>query len=227
MRVSDSPGAGDGNGRRTARTRVRRNPGRASHALEDIYAMLDAGLLCHVGYQLDEGPFVTPTAYWREGDRVYWHGSAASRMLKHQSMRMPVCLTVSHFDGLVMARSAFHHSVNYRSVMIFGTSEPVTDVQEKRRQLALFMERIAPGRWDQVRKPTTRELRLTSLMSLPLDEAVLKSRSGPPVDDAADYDLDVWAGVLPVTTRAGRPVDDPALADGIAPPRGLRSLKTN
>lgn len=220
-----TPAAADS--RRTARNRLRRRPDRGSHRMADLHEVLDAGLLCHVGYDFDGSPFVTPTAYWREGDFVYWHGSAASRMLKTQTGGVPVCFTVSHFDGLVLARSAFHHSVNYRSVMAFGTSEPVREADEKRRQLALFMERFAPGRWDQVRPPTARELRLTTVMRLSLDEAVLKTRSGPPKDDPADMTLDVWAGVLPIRTRAGRPVPDPALADGTAVPRGLQKLVTN
>lgn len=213
--------------RRTSRTRVRRQPARGSHDLAAIHAVLDAGLLCHVGYEFGSGPFVTPTAYWREGNRVYWHGSAASRMLKAQASGVPVCFTVSHFDGLVLARSAFHHSVNYRSVMAFGTGELVTDAEEKARQLELFMERLAPGRWAEVRRPTARELRLTTVIGLELDEAVLKCRSGPPSDDDADYALDVWAGVLPIATRAGRPEPDPRQPAARPAPRGLGRLRTN
>jgi uncharacterized protein len=211
----------------TDRTRIKRNPARGSYDPDTVHAILDAGLVCHVGYAIDSRPYVTTTAYWREGDRVYWHGSAASRMLSRQSERVPVCFTVAHLDGLVMARSAFHHSVNYRSVTAFGLSEPILDEDEKRRQLRLFMERIAPGRWAEVREPSRRELRLTTLMSLKLEEVVAKTRSGPPADDDADYALPVWAGVLPVKRVVLTPVHDPRLPDGRDAPEVLRQLRAD
>lgn len=213
--------------RRTDRTRVRRNPGRASYDRDAVHAILDAGVLCHVGYVVDATPHVTTTAYWREHDLVYWHGSAASRMLRHQADGVPVCFTVAHFDGLVMARSAFHHSVNYRSVTAFGLSRPVLDEDEKRRQLRLFMERLAPGRWDEVRPPNARELRLTTLMSLKLDEAVAKVRSGPPIDDEADYEVPVWAGVLPLQRSVLTPVADSRVPAGLTPPPELVRLQVD
>lgn len=209
----------------TERTRLRRSPARGSYDRDTVYAILDAGLVCQIGYNVGGQPYVTTTAYWREGEHVYWHGSAASRMLKQQSERVPVCFTVAHLDGLVMARSAFHHSVNYRSVTAFGVSEPVVDEVEKRRQLQLFMERIAPGRWTEVREPTRRELRLTTLMSLKLEDVVAKTRSGPPIDDEADYALPVWAGVLPVRRTLGPPVPDPRLPVEYAVPNGWLELR--
>lgn len=212
---------------RTSRTRLKRRPERAHYDAQAIHAVLDAGLICHVGYVIDGAPFVTPTSYWREGDRVYWHGGAAGTMLKQQRQGVKVCLTVTHCDGLVLARSAFHHSMNYRSVMAFGTAEPITDGAEKRRQLALFVERIAAGRNETIRAPTTKELRVTSVISLKLEEVVLKVRSGPPKDDAEDMALPVWAGVLPVDTRIGKPQPDPQLDSAIATPKGLRGIPIN
>lgn len=212
---------------RTKRTRLKREPGRANYDREAVHAVLDAGLLAHVGYVIDGTPYVTPTAYWRDGDIIYWHGAAAGRMLKHQREGVDVCVTVSHFDGLVLARSAFHHSANYRSVMAFGRCELVDDPDEKMRQLEIFMERMAPGRSQEARMPSPREMRLTSVLALPLEEVVLKSRSGPPVDDDEDMKLDVWAGVLPIETKVGAPQDDPKLRAGIKRPKGLRKLQTN
>ncbi len=212
---------------RSARTRLKRRPDRARYDVEAVHAALDAGLICHVGYVIDGVPFVTPTSYWRDGDRLYWHGAAAGGMLKHQQQGVPVCVAVTHCDGIVLARSAFHHSMNYRSVMAFGTAEPITDAAEKRRQLALFVDRVAAGRDAQVRAPTARELRVTTVMALKLEEVVLKVRSGPPKDDAADMALPVWAGVLPVTTRIGQPEPDPDLDPNITMPKHLRRTPIN
>lgn len=223
----NGPSGASGQYRKTARNRLGRRPDRGHYDREAVHAVLDTGLLAHVGYVIDGQPFVTPTAYWREHSRVYWHGGAAGRMLKFQRDGVPVSFAVSHFDGLVMARSAFHHSVNYRSVIAFGDSRLVDDPAEKRRLLELFMERLAPGRWPDVRPPSNRELRLTSVMSLELDEVVVKVRAGPPVDDEADYALPVWAGVVPIETVVGEPMADPRLADGTATPRMLRRLVTN
>lgn len=212
---------------RTDRTRLKRAPKRANYDVEAVHAALDAGLLCHIGYVIDGLPYVTPTAYWREGEHVYWHSATAGRMARHQTAGADVAFTVSHFDALVMARSAFHHSVNYRSVMAFGRCEEVTDPDERLRQLELFIERIAPGRWQQIRPPNPRELRKTSVLRLKLEEVVLKARSGPVSDDEEDMAIPVWAGLLPVETRIGKPESDPQLADGIPVPRVLRRLKTN
>lgn len=211
--------------RRTDRTTLKRKPGVAQYDKADIHEILDAGFMCHVAYQVDDSPYVTSTAYWREGDYVYWHGSGAGRMLQAQKDGIPVCFSVAHLDGLVMARSAFHHSVNYRSVTAFGVTELVEGADEKRRQLELFMERIAPGRWDEVREPSARELRLTTIVRLELDEVVAKCRAGDPVDDEADYSLPVWAGVVPIEREVRPLVDDSRLAEGIEAPGNLSKVR--
>jgi nitroimidazol reductase NimA-like FMN-containing flavoprotein (pyridoxamine 5'-phosphate oxidase superfamily) len=200
------------------RTRVRRMPTRGAYDRAAIDAILDAGLMCHVAYVVDGQPYVTPTAHWRDGDHVYWHGSSASRMLRTQVGGAPVCLTVSLLDGLVLARSGFHHSMNYRSVMALGQAEQVQETDAKLHALKAFMDRLVPGRWEQLRPPTTQELKATTILRLALDEASAKIRTGPPVDDEEDYALPVWAGVLPLTLSAGAPIADPRMAPGTALP---------
>lgn len=209
----------------TGRTKVKRLFARGRYDRETVYGILDAGLLCHVGYVIDGQPYVTPTAYWRDGERVYWHGSSASKMLKLQKTGVPVCFTVAHLDGLVLARSGFHHSVNYRSVMAFGQAEPILEAAEKERQLKIFMDRLTPGRWEQLRPLTGQDLKATTVMSLRLDEVVAKVRSGPPSDDEEDYALPVWAGEVPIYRVLGGAVDDPKLTPGIAQPDYLRQLE--
>jgi nitroimidazol reductase NimA-like FMN-containing flavoprotein (pyridoxamine 5'-phosphate oxidase superfamily) len=209
----------------TPRTRVKRLGYRACYDRETVYAILDAGLICHVGYVIDGQPYVTPTAYWREGDRVFWHGSSASRMLRRLKEGVPVCLTVAHLDGLVLARSGFHSSINYRSVMAFGTAEPVTDETAKLAALEAFSERITPGRWDELRPVNKQELKATLVMSLKLEEVAAKVRDGPPADEEEDYDLPVWAGVVPIRRAIDRPVDDPRLKTGLATPDYLEAIK--
>lgn len=210
---------------KTDRTRVKRLPDRGHYDRDTVYAILDAGLVCHVGYTIDDHPFVTPTACWREGDHLYWHGSSASRMLRAQAGGIPVCVTVTHLDGLVLARSGFHHSLNYRAVMAFGNAEIVTDVDEKRAAMRAFVERVVPGRWDVTRPPTDQELKATSVLRLSLQEASAKVRTGPPIDDDADYTLPVWAGVVPVTLTLGTPQPDPRLADRTASPPSIGSIR--
>ncbi|MGF1609589.1 MAG: pyridoxamine 5'-phosphate oxidase family protein [Kiloniellales bacterium] len=209
----------------TAKTRIKRLHQRGHYDRETVYAILDAGLLCHVGYLIEGQPYVTPTAYWREGDHVYWHGSSASRMLRRLEGGVPVCFTVALLDGLVLARSGFHCSINYRSVMAFGTARPVADTAAKEAALTAFTERLVPGRWAEMRPPTTQELKATTVMTLRLDEAVAKVRSGPPIDDEEDYALPVWAGVLPVHTSLGQPVPDERLGDDIAVPAYLADVR--
>lgn len=209
----------------TPRTTVKRRPERGRYDRATVHAILDAGFICHVGYVIHGRPFVTPTAYWREGERVYWHGSVASRMLKALKTGVPACLTVSHLDGLVLARSAFHHSLNYRSVMILGTARAVEGAAAKARALRAFMDRIAPGRWDEVRAPTGRELKGTTVVSMPLEEVSAKVRPGGPIDDEADYALDCWAGVLPVMTVTGTPIPDTRLKPGVPTPAYLKAFK--
>ncbi len=192
----------------TDRTQVKRLPKRGNYDREMVYSILDSAFVCHVGFSVDGQPYVIPTNYGRSGDTLYLHGSAASRMLKTLSGGVPVCVTVTHVDGLVLARSAFHHSVNYRSVVILGKAQLVEDPAEKMEALRIFTEHVMKGRWDEVRIPTEQELKATSVLSLPLEEVSAKVRTGGPVDDEADYALPVWAGVLPLETVAKAPVPD-------------------
>ncbi len=205
----------------TARARVKRLPKRGHYDHATVHAVLDAGVIGHVGYAIDGQPFVTPTAYWREGGTLYWHGSSASRMLRHLESGLPACLAVSHLDGFVMARSGFHHSMNYRSVMAFGTARLVADDAAKLAALQAFVARLYPGRWDEVRAPNPQEMKATKVIAMEIEEAAAKVRSGPPGDDEADYALPGWAGVIPVTTVIGRAVDDPRLAPGAVWPQHL------
>ena len=206
------------------RTRARRAHERARYDRPSLDAILDAGLLCHVGYVIDGTPYVTPTLYWRDGDRVYWHGSSASRMLRAAD-GAEVCVTVSHLDGLVLARSGFHHSVNYRSVMLFGRAHKVDDTDELEAQLELFMEQILPGRWADLRPPTVQEIKATTLLSLAIDEASAKVRDGPPVDDEEDYGWPVWAGVLPFRTVVDTPAPCPRLDPALAVPANVAGFR--
>ncbi|MCM1945692.1 pyridoxamine 5'-phosphate oxidase family protein [Streptomyces sp. G2] len=200
----------------TERTRLRRMREKGSHRRADLDAVLAAGWLCHLGVTVDGVPMVVPTAYGVEGDRLYVHGSVASRSL----VRAPdttVCVTVTHVDGLVLARSVFEHGVNYRCAMVYGVPELVTDPEEKLRGLRALTEQSSPGQWEYVRRPSRKELAATSLLALDLTEASVKTRSGPPDDgDSEDAELGVWAGVLPVVTTFGVPVPDPALPAELA-----------
>ena len=207
--------------RPTARSKVKRLPKRGHYDRATVHGVLDAGLLGHVGYAIDGQPFVTPTAYWREGERLYWHGSSASRMLRHLEAGTPACLTASHLDGFVLARSGFHHSLNYRSVMAFGTAQLVADPAEKLAALHAFVERLYPGRWDEVRPPTAQELKATKMIVMAIEEAVAKIRTGGPVDDEEDYALPCWAGVIPVQQTIGAAVPDARLTPGTAWPEHL------
>ncbi len=209
----------------TERTRLKRVHERGHFDKATVHAILDAGMICHVGYVVDGAPYVTPTIYWREGDMVYWHGSSASRMLRHQAAGAPVCLTVSLIDGIVLARSGFHHSVNYRSVMVFGAAREVVDAQAKERHLEIFMERLFPGRWAEIRAVEDQELKATTLLGMAIEEASAKVRTGPPVDDEPDYALPIWAGILPLETVAGAPVPCPRLAETTAEPAYVRAYK--
>jgi nitroimidazol reductase NimA-like FMN-containing flavoprotein (pyridoxamine 5'-phosphate oxidase superfamily) len=205
------------------KSRVRRLPDRARYDVETVYSILDAGFVCHVGYVIDGAPYVTPTAYWREGDHLYWHGSHASRMLD-VAAGQNVCVSVTHVDGLVVARSAFHHSVNYRSAMLFGTARLVDDMEHKERALERFVERIYPGRWSGLRPVTRNELKATKVLHMKIDEASAKIRSGPPNDDAEDYSLPIWAGVVPLSIVHGEIVPDERLARDIAAPENMQDF---
>lgn len=202
----------------TDRTAVRRLPKRGSYDRGVLHAILDQGLVCHVGFAVDGQPYVIPTTYGRVGDRLYVHGSAASRMLKTMRGGIPVCVTVTHLDGLVLARSAFHHSMNYRSAVVLGIAEEVVDPRERWDALRAIVDHVVPGRWDAVRAPSETELRATLVLRLAIEEASAKIRTGPPVDDDADYALPVWAGELPMRTTLLPAVADPRLTPGIPPP---------
>lgn len=208
----------------TTKTKIKRLNKRAHYDRATTYAVLDAGLVAHVGYVFDGHPYVTSTSYWREGDRLLWHGSSASRMLRTLKGGIPVCVNVSLIDGLVLARSGFNHSVNYRTVMMFGQAEPVTDESEKLRTLEAFTERLFPGRWQELRPVTAQEMKATLVLSMPIEEAATKIRTGPPGDDEADYASDVWAGVVPLKLVAGEPVADPRLKPGVPLPDYLRGF---
>ncbi|MBV9555231.1 MAG: pyridoxamine 5'-phosphate oxidase family protein [Alphaproteobacteria bacterium] len=199
----------------TPRSRVRRHPERAHYDRATVHAILDAALMCHIGYAIDGKPYVTPTLFWREGERLYWHGSSASRMLRQQAEGIPVCLTVSHIDGLILARCAFRHSLNYRAVMAFGTAAIVTDPAEKEAGFNAFIERIYPGRTGIMRRIAPPELKATTLMGMTIEEASAKIRSGGPLDLEEDHAADCWAGTLPIAMRVGAPLPDEKVA-----PRG-------
>ena len=201
----------------TERVRVKRMHERGAYDRATIDAILDATPVAHVGYVFDGQPFVTPTLQWREGDHVYWHGSAASRMLETAD-GADVCVTVTLIDGIVLARSAFHHSVNYRSVMLVGRASMVTDPAAKEERLKTFVDGMFPGRWDALRPATAKELKATSVLSIEIGEASAKVRTGPPKDDEEDYALDIWAGVLPLRTETLAPIDDPRLKAGLSAP---------
>ena len=195
----------------TPRTRVVREADRGVYDRETAYRILDEGFLCHVGFVADGQPFVIPTSYGRKDASLYIHGSAASRMLRQMKEGIPVCITVTLLDGLVLARSVFNHSMNYRSVVILGKATLVEQPAEKLEALRLLSEHILPGRWDDARQPNERELKATSVLRLPIEEFSAKVRTGPPVDAEEDYSFPTWAGVVPLEMTAGTPVNDPRL----------------
>jgi uncharacterized protein len=209
----------------TDRTQVKRLPKRGHYERETVCSILDTAFVCHVGFSVDGQPFVIPTNFGRAGDTLYLHGSAASRMLKTLSGGVPVCVTVTHVDGLVLARSAFHHSVNYRSVVILGRAQLVEDPAEKMEALRIFTEHVMKGRWNDVRIPTEQELKATIVLSLPLEEVSAKVRTGGPIDDEADYALPVWAGVLPLETVAKAPLPDAQRKNDPPIPEYLKNYK--
>ncbi len=192
----------------TARTRVVREPQRAVYDREAAYKILDEGFICHVGFSLDGQPFVIPTGYGRIGDSLFIHGSAASRMLRNMDQGIPLCVTVTLLDGLVLARSIFNHSMNYRSVVVLGTAFKVEEGEEKIAALRALSEHILPGRWVESRLPNEKELKATTVMRLPITEFSAKVRQGPPIDDEEDYSFRTWAGVIPLNVVAGAPMPD-------------------
>ncbi|HKY26690.1 MAG TPA: pyridoxamine 5'-phosphate oxidase family protein [Pyrinomonadaceae bacterium] len=203
----------------TERTKLKRLPARGVYDRDLVYRILDEGLICHVGFAVEGRPYVIPTGYARVDDQLYIHGSQASRMLRTLHRGVEACVTVTLLDGLVLARSAFHHSMNYRSVVIFGNARLVDDPQAKLSALRAFSEHMIRGRWDEVRQPTEEEMRATTVLSLPLEEASAKVRTGPPLDDEEDYELPIWAGVIPLSLVAGAPVPDLRLNPEIEVPR--------
>lgn len=209
----------------TERTQVRRLPKRGNYDRETVYRILDEAMVCHVGFVVDGQPFVIPTGFGRDGDTLYIHGSAASRMLGAAAQGIQICITVTLLDGLVLARSAFHHSMNYRSVVILGNARSVESEDEKVAALRIFTEHIVPGRWNDIRKPTVQELKATSVLAIPLKEASAKIRTGPPIDDDEDYALPIWAGVLPLQTIPGAPIKDPRLGHELAPPGNVTNYR--
>lgn len=199
-------------------SKIKRHPERGSYDRDAVYAILDAGLVCHVGYVLGDQPLVTPTIHWREGDTLYWHGSAASRMLETLAAGVKACVTVTLVDGLVVARSAFTHSMNYRSAMVFGTAKLVEGREAKLAALRHLIDRLYPGRWATLRAPLEKEIKATSVIAMPIEEASAKVRKGPPLDHDHDMGEPVWGGVIPLTLVPGPPVADPKNIPGLAMP---------
>ncbi len=208
----------------TERTRVKRVNENAKYDEATIHAILDAQPMCTVGYVFNGTPYVTPTLQWREGNHIYWHGSAASRMLE-ACEETQVCVNVTVFDGMVMARSAFEHSCNYRSVMAFGIARKVVDRDQKEARLKAMVEQLFPGRWDMLRAMKEKELKATTILGLELNEVSAKVRNGPPLDDEDDYGLPIWAGVIPMQMVALPAVDDPRLLAGLAAPEHVGKFK--
>ena len=205
---------------KTDRTKLVRNPNRADYNRDVVNEIIDATSLCHVSYIIDGRPYVTPTLQWREGDTIYWHGSSASRFLR-QIVNKEVCISITHFDGIVLARSAFHHSINYRSVMLFGEAHKIKD-GDKNQLLENFVEALIPGRWETLRPMTDQEAKATTVFSMPIDEGSAKVRTGYPVDDDEDYSLPIWAGVLPISQTLHAPKADPKNLAGLEVPKHVR-----
>ncbi|MGA9875074.1 MAG: pyridoxamine 5'-phosphate oxidase family protein [Solirubrobacteraceae bacterium] len=202
-------------------------PARADYDRATIDAILDEALVAHIGFAVEGQPYVIPTLHARVGEHVYFHGSSASRTVRALAAGASMCLTVTLLDGLVLARSAVHHSVNYRSVVVFGQATAVEDMSERMTAIEAFTERLVPGRWSEVRPPTAKELKAIQVFELPLTEASAKLRSGPPLDDEEDYALDTWAGVIPLRMLAGAPIDDARLIDGIGPSQSALQWASN
>jgi uncharacterized protein len=209
----------------TERTQVRRLPKRGNYDREIVYQILDEAMICHMGFVVEGQPYVIPTGFGRSGHTLYLHGASTSRMLNSAAEGIHVCITVTLVDGLVLARSAFHHSMNYRSVVILGTARRVESDAEKLAALREFTEHIVPGRWDDVRQPTPQELKATAVLALPLEEVSAKIRTGPPIDDDADYALPIWAGVLPLKLTPGIAETDPRLAHKLDAPNYVKNYR--
>jgi nitroimidazol reductase NimA-like FMN-containing flavoprotein (pyridoxamine 5'-phosphate oxidase superfamily) len=211
--------------RETPRTALKRRTARGSHDRSIVNAILDEAFVCHLATVIDDKPYSIPTAYARRGDRLLLHGSTANRMMRALAAGAEACVSVTLVDGLVLARSAFHHSVNYRSVVLFGTVESIADQEEKRRALRDIVEHIAPGRSAQVREPNAEEIAQTLVLAIPIDEGSAKVRSGPPVDDEKDYEIETWAGVLPLPVVPGEPETCPRVPQGVEVPENIRRYR--
>lgn len=209
----------------TGKTKIKRLPKRGNFERASVYKILDEGFVCHVGFAIDDQPFVLPTAYARVDDKLLIHGSAASRMMKAMASEIDVCVTVTLVDGLVLARSAFHHSMNYRSVVVFGKAKIINDKAKKLAALRAFTEHVIPHRWSEVRPPTEIELKATIVLALPITEASAKIRAGDPTDDAEDYEMDVWAGVIPLGFSAEKPIADAKLKSSVKIPSYISNYK--
>lgn len=208
-----------------ARNKIKRLPARGHYDAETIYPIIDEALICHVGFEVDGQPFVIPTLHARDGDRILLHGSQASRMLRHLEAGGKTCITITLVDGIVLARSVFHHSINYRSVMIFGQGQPIVGEQAQYQALEVFMERLLPERWADTRVPNEIEMKQTTIVAVEIESASAKIRVGPPKDDEEDLNLPVWAGVLPIRQVYGEPIADPLLREGIEVPDYVRRYR--
>ena len=209
---------------KTRRNTVKRLPNRGDYDRAMIYPIIDTALICHVGFVIDGQPYVIPTIHARSDDSLILHGSAASRMFEHIASGEPICVTVTHVDGLVLARSTFHSSMNYRSAVVFGRGQLIEEQQEKLAALAVLTEKLMPGRWADTRQPTAQELKATSVIRMQIESASAKTRTGPANDDEEDYALAMWAGVLPMQMGWGQPIDDPRLAEGIRLPEYITQV---
>ena len=204
------------------RNRVVRRPMRGHYDKATVHDILDRALVCHIAYVIDGQPYCTPTSFWREGDRLYWHGSSASRMIRNQGQGLPVCLTVTHVDAIVLARCGFNHSVNYRAVMAFGTAHLIDDPAEKLRLMDRFLDRFFPGRAGLMRPPTKQEIKATSFIGMEIEQASAKIRDVGVHDEEADYAVPAWTALLPVRTVLGRIEECPRQMPGVRKPRGMK-----
>ncbi|MEO0551895.1 MAG: pyridoxamine 5'-phosphate oxidase family protein [Bacteroidota bacterium] len=206
-----------------SRNKVKRVPERGHYDQATAYAILDDAFICHISFVVDGQPFIIPTLYGREGNKIYVHGATTSRLIKHLEKGFPVSMAVTHLDGIVLARSAFHHSANYRSVVIYGTARPVDD-ERKEQALYIISENVLQGRWEESRKPYDKELKGTAVLEIEIEQASSKIRTGGPKDDKADYDLDIWAGVVPIKLEAKAPIADALLSEGIPVAKSVTNL---
>ncbi len=206
----------------SAKSKIVRSPNRAHYNQEALYKVLDAGFLCHVSYLFEGSPVIIPTAYARKGNIIYLHGAAKNRMLNSALSQEQACVAVTHLDGMVLARSAFHHSFNYRSAVIFGTPKKVENEHEKLAALKLITENILPGRWEEVRLPSEKEMKATLVIAIEISEASVKIRAGAPIDDDADYELPIWAGELPLHQHFTNPITDPRFTQGLGIPDSVK-----